>query len=69
MSPAVSIPRFLEVAHKLDCKPVIFDQLLPFIESAQERCQLGKRYQRHRIVIDVNIFFFYQVCKYFVLVY
>jgi len=56
MSSSVSVTRFLEVAHKLDCRPVIFDQLLPFIESSQERCHLGKRYHRHRIVIDVNIF-------------
>jgi hypothetical protein len=56
MSPAISVTRFLEVAHKLDCRPVILDQLLPFIESTQERCQLAKRYNRHRIVIDVNFF-------------
>lgn len=68
MSPAVSVTRFLEVAHKLDCLPVILDQLLPFIEPTQERCQLAKRYNRHRIVIDV-IFFYYNVCVCFFFVF
>jgi hypothetical protein len=37
----------------LNAKPSLFDQLLPLTETSDKRYQLAKRYQRHRIVIDV----------------
>ena len=49
----LSISRVLEIVWKMDGPSMIFDQLLPLIESSQLRCQLAKRYHRHRIVIDV----------------
>jgi len=49
----LSVPRVLEVAWKMEGPPQTFDQLLPLIESSQLRYQLAKRYNRHRIVIDV----------------
>lgn len=52
----LSIPRILEVAQQLNAQPALYDQLIPLIESSDERCKLGKRYHRHRIVIDVQLF-------------
>jgi len=49
----LSIPRVLEIAWKMEGPPETFDQLLPLIESSQLRYQLAKRYNRHRIAIDV----------------
>jgi len=49
----LSVPRVLEVAWKMEGPPQTFDQLLPLIESSQLRYQLAKRYNRHRIVIDI----------------
>lgn len=53
VAAGLSIPRMLDVAFKLQCQKNVLDQLLPLVESAQERYRLAKRYQRHRIVIDV----------------
>lgn len=53
LTAQLSIPRILEVAWKLDAQPSLYDQLIPLVESSEERCKLGKKYQRHRIVIDV----------------
>lgn len=53
LTAGISIPRLLEVSSKMNASPVLFDQLLPLIESSEEKCKLAKKYQRHRIVIDV----------------
>lgn len=49
----LSIPRILEIASTLDGQPKLFDQMLALIDQSEKRYQLAKRYQRHRIVIDV----------------
>ena len=53
ISANLSISRILEIASNLNAKPSLFDQLLPLTETSDKRYQLAKRYQRHRIVIDV----------------
>lgn len=55
ITAGLSIPRVLEIASHLNGKPNLFDQLLPLIDSSDKRYQLAKRYNRHRIVIDVTI--------------
>lgn len=53
ISANLSIPRILEIASNLNGKPNLFDQLLLLVEKSEKRYQLAKKYQRHRIVIDV----------------
>ena len=53
ITAGLSIPRVLEIASTLNGKPNLFDQLLPLIDSIDKRYQLAKRYNRHRIAIDV----------------
>ena len=48
------IRRLLEIAWKMGGPHDLFDQLLPLVESSQLRCQLAKRFNRHRIVINVR---------------
>ncbi|KZS11101.1 Spermatogenesis-defective protein 39 [Daphnia magna] len=55
ISASLSIPRILEIASNLNGKPNLFDQLLLLVEKSEKRYQLAKKYQRHRIVIDVLI--------------
>ena len=55
IAAGLSIPRVLEIASNLNGKPNIFDHLLPLIDSTDKRYQLAKRYNRHRIAIDVII--------------
>lgn len=51
----LSITRILQIASALNNSlPSIFDQLITLIESSEKKLQLAKRYQRHRIVIDVS---------------
>lgn len=49
----LSVPKVLEVASALNGKSNLFDQLLGLIESPDKRYDLAKRYQRHRVAIDV----------------
>ena len=55
ISANLSISRILEIASNLNGSPNLFDQLIPLTETSDKRYQLAKRYQRHRIVIDVRI--------------
>lgn len=57
ISANLSISRILEIASNLNGKPNLFDQLLPLTETSEKRYQLAKRYQRHRIVIDVLYYY------------
>jgi hypothetical protein len=53
ISANLSITRILEIASNLNGNPNLFDQLIPLTETSDKRYHLAKRYQRHRIVIDV----------------
>jgi hypothetical protein len=57
ISANLSISRILEIASNLNGKPNLFDQLFPLTETSEKRYQLAKRYQRHRIVIDVLYYY------------
>lgn len=49
----LSVARLLDVGWRLGCQPSLLDQLLPLVDSSQQRYQLAVQYKRHRVAIDV----------------